>query len=118
MSTSATESGQAALVAVDIDAIARTETGRRIRALREARGLTQAALAKAAGASQSEVSRAESKPGAVRLATLIKLAEALGSSLFEFSGQKPVVLRARDLAHMPVGALAEIAAVPGVQLVN
>lgn len=106
------------LVAVDVDAIAEPATGRRIRLLRERRKLTQAQLAKAAGVSQSDVSRAESEPGAVRFASLMKLADALGCTLFEFTGQKSIVLRAEDLAHLTARDVAAAAAIPGVELVH
>ncbi len=106
------------LVAVDVDAIADPETGKRVRLLREKGQFTQVALAKAAGVSQSEVSRAEKSPGSVKLSTLMKIAEALGSNLYELSGQRPIVLRASDLEHLTPKEIAELSSTENVQLVG
>ena len=51
--------------------------GRRVRALREARGLSQEALADAAGLHRTHISLIERGQRSVRLETVVKLAIAL-----------------------------------------
>ncbi len=63
----------------------RERLGVRIRRLREERGLTQRALAQAMGISPSYVNQLESNQRPVTAAVLLKLADALGVDLAEFS---------------------------------
>ncbi len=51
---------------------------RRIRQLRKASGMTQAELGALAGCSHAQISVLETRPGSIGLATLQKLADALG----------------------------------------
>lgn len=57
--------------------------GERLRALREERALTQAALARAAGLSQGNLARIENGDRSPTLGSLAKLARALGLTLAE-----------------------------------
>jgi transcriptional regulator with XRE-family HTH domain len=63
----------------------RERLGVRIRRLREERGLTQRALAKMMGISPSYVNQLESNRRPVTVSVLLKLADALGVDLTEFS---------------------------------
>jgi hypothetical protein len=63
----------------------RERLGVRIRRLREERGLTQRALAQAMGISPSYVNQLESNQRPVTASVLLKLADALGVDLAEFS---------------------------------
>jgi predicted transcriptional regulator/transcriptional regulator with XRE-family HTH domain len=63
----------------------RERLGVRIRRLREERGLTQRALAKMMGISPSYVNQLESNRRPVTASVLLKLADALGVDLTEFS---------------------------------
>jgi predicted transcriptional regulator/transcriptional regulator with XRE-family HTH domain len=65
--------------------LARERLGVRIRRLREERGLTQRALAKMMGISPSYVNQLESNRRPVTVSVLLKLADALGVDLTEFS---------------------------------
>lgn len=57
--------------------------GERVRALREERAMTQAALARRAGTSQSNLARIENGERSPTLASLSKIADALKLSLSE-----------------------------------
>jgi len=57
------------------------ELGQQVRALRIARGLTQAQLARMAGTSQAAIARLEAGGVDPRLQTLARLGEALGAEL-------------------------------------
>ncbi len=65
----------------EIDAeVAKETLAMRLRAIRKARGLTQAAVAEAAGMTQTELSRIERR-GDWHLSTLRRIAKALGGEL-------------------------------------
>jgi transcriptional regulator with XRE-family HTH domain len=73
------------------------EFGERIRQLREQAGLSQNALARAAGIDSTHVSRIEnSKQGVPRRTTVVKLIRALGFSLTDEQAQE--LLAAANLA--------------------
>jgi len=57
--------------------------GERVRALREERALTQAALARLAGTSQSSLARIEAGERSATLGSLVKIADALRLTLAE-----------------------------------
>jgi DNA-binding XRE family transcriptional regulator len=57
------------------------ELGQQVRALRVARGLTQAELAKMIGTSQAAIARLEAGGVDPRIQTLARLGEALGAEL-------------------------------------
>lgn len=60
--------------------------GRRLRSLREQRGLTQEGLAEAAGISRDAVARLELGVRSARLSTLERIQEALGVSMESLVG--------------------------------
>ena len=64
--------------------------GPRIRAARERRGWKQRALAKASGLSQSTLHRLESRDRTATIPELIKIADALGTTLGDLTGESPV----------------------------
>jgi len=70
-------------------------TGRRFRALRKRRALTQAALAKKAGVHRNTVSNTERNPEQVKLELLCKQAAVLGKPIWQ-------ILRPKKLSHVNV----------------
>ena len=85
------------------------EFGERIRQLREHAGLSQNALARAAGIDSTHVSRIEnSKQGVPRRTTVVKLIRALGLSLTDEQAQELLAA-----ANLPVGRAPMRAAVLG-----
>jgi transcriptional regulator with XRE-family HTH domain len=77
--------------------------GEHLRQLREQAGLSQNALARAAGIDSTHMSRIENaKQGAPRMTTVVKLVRALGLSLTDEQAQQ--LLRAANLAvgHAPM----------------
>ncbi|HEX2675931.1 MAG TPA: helix-turn-helix transcriptional regulator [Polyangiales bacterium] len=75
----------------------KTKLGVGLRALREAQGITQQALADAAGIQQSEVSRLERR-GDYHVSTLRKIVAALGGKLEVVArfGKKRVAIRVAE----------------------
>lgn len=67
-----------------------TDFGKRLSALRKARGLTQVQLAKAAGATQRAISYYENEAGYPPAPAVIALARALRVTTDELLGVKPV----------------------------
>ena len=65
-----------------------SEFGRRLHALRTARGLTQTELAEAIGSSQRAISHYETVADYPPAAVIIELAKALGASTDELLGAK------------------------------
>ena len=75
------------------------EFGERLKHLREQAGLSQNALARAAGIDSTHLSRIENaKQGAPRRTTIIKLVRALGFSLTDEEAQELLAA-----ANLPVG---------------
>jgi transcriptional regulator with XRE-family HTH domain len=73
------------------------EFGERLKQLREQAGLSQNALARAAGIDSTHLSRIENaKQGAPRMTTVVKLVRALGFSLTDEQAQE--LLSAANLA--------------------
>ncbi len=66
-----------------------SEFGPRLRALREAKGLTLVALATMTGMRHQAVSRLERGEVEPKWSTVLKLAEALGVDVGEFRAQEP-----------------------------
>jgi transcriptional regulator with XRE-family HTH domain len=66
---------------MDKETVIISDWGKRLRALREARGWTQRDLAHRTGRSQARISQVEQGRDNVRLATLVNLLEALGYDL-------------------------------------
>lgn len=76
--------------------------GQRLRALREAAGLSQQALAAASGVTHEAISRLESGQGAPQAATVRQLARALGVAPERFIGDDPVGLTMLSIAEAAV----------------
>ena len=84
---------------------------RRVREVRESLGMSQEALAEAAGLSRDAVSRIERHDRAARVDTLAALAIALGVAPGELIGQLKVVppqTQRQQLARAAAGALGEM----------
>lgn len=75
--------------------MAETDFGRVLRELREARGLTQTALAASAGMHRQVVAKLELGTNEPSWPSVIKLAEALGVNVSVFTGKKPATGRTR-----------------------
>ena len=60
--------------------------GAKIKELRKERGLTQAELAEIIGTKQSAIARVEKEEGSSTIATLEKIADALGVTVVELLG--------------------------------
>ncbi len=85
--------------------------GKKLKSLREAAGLSQAALAELAGYKQVFISKLESETGAPYFATAIALAQALGVTLPDLlpSDELPAVKKAnRSLNELTDAELAAL----------
>ena len=78
--------------------------GERLHALREAAGLSQAALARKLGLAQRSYSAWERRPVALRHEQLVDLANALGISLAELMGNSEEKKR----GHGPTGKMRQL----------
>lgn len=79
------------------DAKLNLSIGRRIRRIRELRGLTQAQLAEAAGLQPVSISRLEAGERAVSVANLARLADALSTQLGDLVDDgRPIAARHID----------------------
>lgn len=95
----------------DVDSSPGADLGRRVRQFRELRGMSVRGLASAAGVSPSFLSQLENHHTSASVASLRKLAEALGVSVAELidsgSGHSRGVLRAADRPSYPTGTGAK-----------
>lgn len=90
-----------------------------LRALRKARGLTQAALGRLLGVGQARIAEIESNPGAVSVDQLMKVVSALRASLVLRDDMLEATANRRDAAASPPTASANKPRKPAKQrLVN
>src|SRR5436853_6128533 len=85
---------------VDVSALRDPLVGHRIRYYRRTRKLSQLSLARAAGLTQTDISRLERTPGSARLEHFIKVCRVLRITIEVLLEQQPELLKLEELQHL------------------